>query len=143
MSTQERINAISLPAGAGLTDSQFLFVNVNASGQLAFPSAGGRAIGVLLDKPGQNAGTGSAGADQSTGFAARVGLTNGSARLKVTAGGSITAGHDIKAGASGVAVSANTPDDGAVVLGVALEDASSGDVFEYTPIFTLQVVGGG
>lgn len=140
MSTQERINAISLPAGAGLTNSQYVFVNVNSSGQLALPSAGGRAIGVLLGKPGQNAGTGSGGDDQSTGFAGQVGLTNGSGRLKVTAGGSITAGHDIKADGSGHAVSANTPADGEFVLGVALEDAADGDIFEYTPLFTRQDV---
>lgn len=137
MSTQERINAISVPASSGLTDSQYTLVNIDSSGQLALPSAGGRAVGVLLDKPGQNAGS-NGGTDESTGFAARVGLLNGSGRLKVIAGGSITAGDEIKSDGSGHAVDASTPADGEFALGVALADADDGDIFEFSPYFYRQ-----
>lgn len=138
MALTEGVRTISIEAGADLSDSQFVFVNVNTSGQLALPSAGGRSVGVLLERPGQNAGTGTGGADQSTGFAAEVGALNGSQRLKVTAGGAITAGSEIKADASGHAVNADTEANNEYVLGVALETAADGDIFEFLPLVYRQ-----
>lgn len=140
MSLVEGVRSISLPCATGLSDSQFLFVNINSSGQVALAGAGGRVFGVLQDKPGQNGGTGAGGADDSLGFDGEVGALNGSLRLKVVAGGSITAGQEIKADAAGKAVDATTEVNNAYVAGIALESASADEVFSFTPFVYRQAV---
>ena len=51
MAYEQTLRTIGAPASADLSASQFCFVAVNASGQLALPSAGGDAEGILQDKP--------------------------------------------------------------------------------------------
>jgi hypothetical protein len=43
--------SFTLPASTGILDTQFRFVTVNASGQAAFPAAGGAVVGVMTNKP--------------------------------------------------------------------------------------------
>ena len=51
MAYEQTLRTIGAPASADLSASQFCFMTVNASGQLALPSAGGDADGILQDKP--------------------------------------------------------------------------------------------
>jgi len=51
MAYEQTLRTIGVPASADLSASQFCFMTVNSSGQLAAPSAGGDADGVLQDKP--------------------------------------------------------------------------------------------
>lgn len=103
---------ISLPASADLSASQFCFVNLNASGQLALPSAGGRVVGVLETKPDAQGKVGSV-------------RTLGPAR--VLAAGSFDPGASLKADAAGKAVLASAGDILAgSAIAVALEAGASG-----------------
>ena len=93
MALQERINPLSVPANADLSASQFCFVAVNSSGRLILPAtAGDDCIGVLQDKPA------------AAGRAGEVALLQGSGRLKVVAGASLTPGNKVQANTSGHAI---------------------------------------
>lgn len=118
MAQSERINPISVPASADLSASQFCFMTINTSGQLALPGAGADALGVLQDKP------------NAAGRAGELALLRGSGRLKVIAAGTITALDKVKTDAAGKALTATT---GTHVLGTALQSAVAGDLFEIQP----------
>jgi hypothetical protein len=51
MAYEQTLRTVGVPASADLSASQFCFVVVNSNGQLAAPSAGGDADGILQDKP--------------------------------------------------------------------------------------------
>lgn len=101
---------ISLEAGQDLSAKQFFFVSVSSDGQIDPTGDGAAAVGVLQNDPA------------AAGRAAEVcigGVT------KVSAGGTIAAGAAVASDAAGEAVTAATGD---VVLGIALEGASDGDI---------------
>jgi hypothetical protein len=106
---EQTLRTIGLPASADLSASQFCFVAVNANGQLALPSAGGDAEGILQDKP------------NAAGQAAEVGIL-GISKLVVGAGG-VTAGDLLATDVNGKAVTAAT---GNKILGRALATGTAG-----------------
>lgn len=117
----------TLVASGDLSTSQYLFVNVNGSGEVAVAAAGDPAIGVLQNKP------------SAQGRSATVRVLGVS---KVEAGAAITVGARVASNASGKAVTAtaatvDTSDAGVAsdavvgsnVLGIALEAAAAdGDI---------------
>ncbi len=106
MAYEQTLRTIGVPASADLSASQFCFVVVNANGQLALPSAGGDAEGILQDKP------------NAAGQAAEVGVS------KVVVGtGGVTAGDLLATDANGKAVTAAT---GNKILGRALATGAAG-----------------
>ena len=94
---------------------QYCFVKVTGAHQagLATAAANEIVVGVLQNKP------------QVTGAAATVALRGVSL---VEAGGTITAGAAIKVNASGNGVAATLPADAALVVGVAVGGAASGQL---------------
>jgi hypothetical protein len=100
---------ISLLASADLSTHQYKFVDVNSSGQLALASNGGRAIGVLQNKP----------------TSGQVGELTHDGISKVVAGAAVTAGNEIMSDASGRAILGVSTNQG---LGVALESAGGAGV---------------
>ena len=118
MALQEGVRSMSLPAAEDLSASQFCFMNIDAAGRIALPSANGDAVGVLQDKP------------DAIDRAGEVGMLEASLRLKVIAAGTITAGNKIKTDAAGKALVATT---GTHVLATALKSAVAGDLVEITP----------
>src|SRR5579883_2314638 len=104
MAYEQTLHTISAPASADLSASQFCFVAVNSSGQLALPSAGGEAEGILQDKP------------NGAGVAGEVGI------LVVGTGG-VTAGDLLATDVNGKAVTATT---GNKILGRALATGAAG-----------------
>lgn len=136
MAITENVRSISLLAGATdeLTNAQFTFVDIGSDGGIEFPAANGVAVGVLLNRPGQNAGTGAGGVDASQGFAGEVALLS-SGRLKVKAAGAITIGNFISTDASGLAVGSADPAADTVVLGRALTaTAAANELVEFIPL---------
>ncbi len=109
MAYEQTLRTIGLPASADLSASQFCFVAVNANGQLALPSAGGDAEGILQDKPNAAGQTG------------EVGIL-GISKLVVGAGG-VTAGDLLATDVNGKAVTAAT---GNKILGRALATGTAG-----------------
>jgi len=123
MAIEEGIRSISLPAVAGLQNTQYSVVQLDTDGRIALGGAGEKAIGILLDRPGQNDTT-------SLDHIARVGLFSSSI-LKVRLGGVVTQGAHLTPGAAGVALlTAAAGDD---VIGIALQAGVSGDVIEFIP----------
>lgn len=128
MAREEKGIDITVNASGDLSTKQYYFVDVNSSGLAAVvAAAGARAVGVLQNKPD---------ASGRAGTVRIFGVT------KVIAGGSITAGDSIASDANGKAGAVtkgkvNTSDAGAsadpvigsYVMGVALADAASGDIF--------------
>ena len=109
MAYEQTLRTIGLPASADLSASQFCFVVVNASGQLALPAAGGDAEGILQDKP------------NGAGVVGEVGIL-GVSKLVVGAAG-VTGGDLLASDASGKAVTAVT---GNKILGRALATGAAG-----------------
>lgn len=103
---EESLVRLSVEASADLSASQYRYMVVNASGQLAAASAGAKADGILQDKPA------------AAGRAGSLGISGVS---KVEAGAAFTAGDDLAVGTSGKAVLATTGD---IVVGRAMEDAT-------------------
>ena len=100
-------------AGADLSAGQFKFVTLAADGQVDITaSAGGNAIGVLLNNPA------------AAGRPATVCVTGS---VMITCGGAITAGDQLQSDAAGDALLAATGD---VVLGYAREDGVDGQIIE-------------
>jgi len=149
-------NPFSLPAGVDLSGSQYCAVTVDSNGNLALPSAGGSAIGILYTAPIAN----KAGEVYGPGSGVRKARYGGTvtlpAVLKVDASGRfVTAsGTDIAAG-SGIAIAI---DAGAVnevhsvlffggaspvALGVGFDDIVLGTTAPsaLTPITFAQVTG--
>lgn len=113
MAVMQSRDTRTFEAGADLSAGQFKFVTLAADGQVDITSsAGGNAIGVLLNKP------------SAAGRAATV-CVSGS--VMITCGGTITAGDQIQSDASGDALLAATGD---VVLGYAREDGVDGQIIE-------------
>ena len=100
----------SINATATFAAKQFTFVKIDAYGQLATPTAGGYAIGVIQDKPL----AGSPGAVCCPGD-----ITS------VQSGGVFAKGDDICTDASGYAVKATS---GGYVLGIALSAGAVGSL---------------
>lgn len=98
---------------ASLASYQYSFVNINTSGLLALPSAGGRAVGVLQDAPG----IGSPGAVCFPGDITKI----------MAGAAGFAAGDNVMTDASGYGVTASS---GRYVLGVALTAGVSGSIGE-------------
>ena len=111
MAYEQTLHTISAPASTDLSASQFCFVAVNSSGQLALPSAGGDAEGILQDKP------------NAAGVAGEVGIL-GVSKLVVGTGG-VTAGDLLATDVNGKAVTATT---GNKILGRALTTGAAGTI---------------
>jgi hypothetical protein len=109
MAYEQTLRTIGAPASADLSASQFCFVAVNANGQLALPSAGGDAEGILQDKP------------NGAGVYGEVGIL-GVSKLVVGAAG-VTAGDLLATDVNGKAVTATT---GNKILGRALATGAAG-----------------
>lgn len=127
----ESIRSITLDADASLAEytgvpglpgsaspnngNQYCFVKVTGAHQcgLADTTANEIVIGVVQNKP------------QVTGAAATVAIRGISL---VEAGGNISAGNAIKVNASGKGVAATLPADAALVVGVAVGGAASGQL---------------
>ena len=111
MAYEQMLRNVGLPASADLSASQFCFVVVNSSGQLALPTAGGDADGILQDKPS---------AQGVEGSVAVLGIS----KLVVAAAG-VTAGDLIMTDAAGKAVTATA---GKKILGRALATGAGGTI---------------
>ena len=109
MAFEQTLRTIAAPASTDLSASQFCFVVVNSSGQLALPSAGGEADGILQDKP------------NAQGVQAELAVL-GVSKVVVGTGG-VTAGDLLAADASGKAVTATS---GNKILGRALATGAAG-----------------
>lgn len=118
MALQQGKACLSLPASGDLSASQFCFVTVDSSGEIALPAAGADAVGVLQDKP------------DAQGKVGEVAMLNASLRVKVIAGASLTAGNVVQADASGHAIVAASGDR---ELGVVLTGGASGELVEILP----------
>jgi hypothetical protein len=109
MAYEQTLRTIGVPASADLSAYQFCFVAVNNNGQLALPSAGGDADGILQDKPNGTAQQG------------EVGIL-GVSKVVVGTGG-VTAGDLLATDNAGKAVTAQT---GNKILGRALATGAAG-----------------
>ena len=109
MAYEQTLRTVGLPASADLSASQFCFVAVNADGNLALPSAGGDADGILQDKP------------NALGVFGEVGILGVSKLVVGTAG--VTAGDLLTTDAAGKAVTAASTNK---ILGRALASGASG-----------------
>ena len=109
MAYEQTLRTVGLPASADLSASQFCFVLVNSDGNLALPSAGGDADGVLQDKP------------SALGVFGEVGIL-GVSKLVVGAAG-VTAGDLLTTDTAGKAVTAVSTNK---ILGRALATGAAG-----------------
>ena len=100
-------HTITIEASADLSASQFRFMSVDSSGQLAATGDGAAADGVLQDKPAA---------------AGRAGLLQIGGRTKVEAGAAVTNGAQVASDSVGRVVPAASGD---VILGRALNAASA------------------
>lgn len=115
-------DAVTKPAGADLTASQFLIVKLNSSAQVVLAAAAtDKLFGVIATVPISSA----------TGTPVSVQARNASGTFKVTAGGNIAINDALTANSSGQAVA--TTNSGDQILGYACEVAVSGQLFEYMP----------
>jgi len=113
MALQESLTTITLPAAGDLSSSQYLFVDINSSGQAAVVgTAGAKAIGVLQNDPA------AAGRDAAVAIAGKV---------KVLAGGTIAIGAKVQSTAAGKALLAASGDH---VLGTAASAGADGSYME-------------
>lgn len=107
MATQGAQVRESMIAGADLSAAQFTFVKMNTTDRTVVTTANGdAAFGVLINDP-------------ASGAAATV-VTHGRVMVKVGTGG-LTAGDNVAADASGVAITAATAD---IICGVCVEGAA-------------------
>lgn len=111
MAYEQTLRNIGVLASADLSASQFCFVVVNSSGQLALPAAGGDADGVLQDKP------------NAAGQAGEVAIL-GVSKVVVGTGG-VTAGDLVATDNAGKAVTAAT---GNKILGRAMATGAAGSI---------------
>lgn len=102
----------SIKATASFASKQFTFVKIDSSGQLATPSSGGFAYGVIQDKPAANDPGSVAGPGSVT---------------KIQCGGSFNPGDEVMSNSSGQAVAATS---GSFILGVALAAGANNTVTE-------------
>lgn len=116
---------ITLIAAADLSAKQYCFVNADttaAGSKAALPSAGGRAVGVLQNKP-------------ASGEAAEI-CVDGISKCLVGTGG-VTAGDTVQALATGDITTATTGD---YALGIALATGAAGVL---VPVLLTPSGGGG
>lgn len=119
MARTESLTCVTLEAGQDLSSNQFCFVELASDGQVdAVASAGGDAIGVLMNDP------------SAAGRPAEVAVMG---IAKVIAGGTVAAGARVQSDASGHALTAATGD---IVLGRAVTGGASGEVIEVLLIST-------
>lgn len=102
-----------------LSAKQYFIVKLSSGNVVLASAATDVLLGVLKNKP-----KASENAD--------VQLVNSQGTCKVKAGGSITAGNMITSDSAGKAVATTTT--GNYILGMALEDAATDDVFEFMPM---------
>lgn len=110
MAYEEALRTITCEAASDLSASQYRFVSLNSSNQIALTGAGLQADGVLQNKPALQ------------GRAATV-ATGGTS--KVVAGAAVTKGDNITSDSTGRAVTASGAD---VVMGVARDSAAGAAV---------------
>lgn len=110
MAYENVVSPNSFKATATFASKQYTFVTLDANGQLASPSAGASAIGVIQDKPGAG----------DPGAVCRPGDVT-----KVMAGGSFNPGDKIASDGNGKAVLATS---GAYILGQACAAGASGKI---------------
>ena len=113
MSVMQSRDTRTFEAGGDLSAGQFKFVTLASDGQVDITaSAGGNAIGVLLNNP------------SAAGYAATV-CVSGS--VMITCGGTVAAGASLQSDASGDAITAASGD---IVLGYAREAGVDGQIIE-------------
>jgi hypothetical protein len=110
MAYEEKLETVTMIAGADLSSSQYLFVKTNTTAKTVVLCGDGEdAFGVLQDTP-------------TSGQACCIAIGGVS---KVKLGGTVAAGAVVSSGASGVGnVSAN----GDYMLGIALAGGASGEI---------------
>lgn len=110
MATEELLtaNLHSFPANADLSASQYCFVTLNSSGNVAVTGASGDAIGVLQNKPA------------AAGRAAAVAIGG---RTKMLLGGTVAKGAQVVSDSTGRAVTAIS---GELILGICVEGGTVG-----------------
>lgn len=110
MAYEEKLETVTMIAGADLSSSQYLFVKTNTTAKTVVLCGDGEdAFGILQDTP-------------TVGQACSVAI-GGVSKLKL--GGTVAAGAAVSSGASGVGnVSAN----GDYMLGMALAGGASGEI---------------
>ncbi len=114
----------SFKAAADLSTKQHFIVKQDGNGEIVLAAdAADKLLGVL-NEPGE--------ADDDT---VSVRLRNAQGTAKVIAGGTVTIGAYITTDSAGEAVATTTSTD--QVLGIALEAAVDGDVFEFMPLFHI------
>jgi len=110
MAFEDNKQAVTIPASGDLSASQYCFVEVNSSGQVAVLGAGLSADGILQNDP------------NAAGRAAEVAI-GGIVRVKC--GGVVTRGGPVASDSAGKAVNAAT---GNIILGTALETGANGAI---------------
>ena len=110
----EILRTRSFPASADLSADQYCIVDLDSNGNIALPSAGADAIGVLQDKP------------KRLGEACSV-CSPGDI-TKIVAAGTITAGQHFMSDASGHAVACTSS---AHALGKALVTTATGGIYAF------------
>lgn len=114
-------NPVNFKSAATLLNKQFYIVYISAKGVVTIGSAAThKVMGTVTNAP-------QAGAGQNV----AVALPFGSRTQKVIAGGSISIGDKLTSDSAGKAVA--TTSAGNYTFGVALQDADTGDIFEYMP----------
>lgn len=113
MAYEKPLLDVSLPVAADYSAKQYYAMKVNGSTQLAIATtAGERVLGILQDDPDA---------------AGQVGLCRTHGISKAIAGGTITVYDQLTTDANGKLVTAGENDEN--IIGVALEGASSNEVF--------------
>ena len=109
MSTQQKLNTISLEAGADLSADQFKFMTLSSGQAILNTVAGGSCIGVLQGDP------------DAQGKAAEIATGTGQI-VKVEAGAAVTQGDKVQSDGTGRAILAASADH---VQGTALDAAAA------------------
>lgn len=112
MSTENKLQTLTLLAGADLSTKQYCHVKMSADRTVVAAGNGEEAVGVLQDKPAAAA------------RAAAVGFAGVS---KVLLGGTVTAGQYISSDANGAAV---VPATGERITGICIVGGAAGVVGE-------------
>ncbi len=121
MANVNAAKAISLPAGEDLRGNFAEVLTVNASGQVVKASESDVIVGALAEEP----------AVATVGTSVPVALVGGGGKLKMKADAAITAGDLIVPSATpGRVAGTTTPGANQTPIGIALESAVNGDLFE-------------
>lgn len=123
MAVEEALKSVSFPANADLSASQYCFVVLNSSGNVAVAGAGVEATGVLQNKP------------DAAGRAATVAI-NGRTKMKFSA--SIAVGLPVASDASGQAAAAAS---GEMSLGIVTENPGGSGLIGSILIAPMATVG--